>query len=131
MILCFVWWIDPDDNTPRLFLASSRNDWANRPYAPMNWQDDSMLIDKDTPTDGTTCPCARVSSSVNLTSAGSWIGVAKSGRFAVVLPSYHKQTKNVDKPLPRARLVPRFLKSEQSPAEFIAELHHTVQATSM
>jgi uncharacterized protein with NRDE domain len=89
----------------RLILAGNRDEFHDRPAAPLGWwQDDPRIL-----------------GGRDLKAAGTWLGVARSGRFGVVT-NYRDLMAPVEGAPSRGGLVPRFLTGATSPKEFLDDL---------
>ncbi|HKE93771.1 MAG TPA: NRDE family protein [Povalibacter sp.] len=89
----------------RLVLAGNRDEFHDRAAAPLNWwQDDPRIL-----------------GGRDLKASGTWLGVARSGRFGVVT-NYRDLQAPVDNAPSRGGLVPRFLTGATSPKEFLDDL---------
>src|SRR5688572_23601417 len=89
----------------RLILAGNRDEFHERPAAPLGWwQDDPRIL-----------------AGRDLKAGGTWLGVARSGRFAVVT-NYRDLQAPVEGAPSRGGLVPRFLTGATSPKEFLDDL---------
>jgi uncharacterized protein with NRDE domain len=89
----------------RLILAGNRDEFHDRPAAPLNWwQDDPRIL-----------------GGRDLKAQGTWLGVARSGRFGVVT-NYRDLQAPVEGAPSRGQLVPRFLTGATSPKEFLDDL---------
>lgn len=89
----------------RLVLAGNRDEFHDRPAAPLSWwQDDPRLL-----------------GGRDLKANGTWLGVARSGRFGIVT-NYRDLQAPVDNAPSRGNLVPRFLTGATSPKEFLDDL---------
>jgi uncharacterized protein with NRDE domain len=89
----------------RLILAGNRDEFHDRPAAPLNWwQDDPRIL-----------------AGRDLKANGTWLGVARSGRFGVVT-NYRDLQAPVEGAPSRGQLVPRFLTGATSPKEFLDDL---------
>lgn len=89
----------------RLVLAGNRDEFHDRAAAPLNWwQDDPRIL-----------------AGRDLKAHGTWLGVARSGRFGVVT-NYRDLQAPVDNAPSRGNLVPRFLTGATSPKEFLDDL---------
>ena len=89
----------------RLILAGNRDEFHDRPAAPLNWwQDDPRIL-----------------GGRDLKAGGTWLGVARSGRFGVVT-NYRDLQAPVEGAPSRGQLVPRFLTGATSPKEFLDDL---------
>jgi uncharacterized protein with NRDE domain len=89
----------------RLILAGNRDEFHDRPSAPLNWWQDD----------------ARILAPRDLKANGTWAGVARSGRFGVVTNFRDLQAPAEFSPS-RGGLVPRFLTGATSPKEFLDDL---------
>ena len=89
----------------RLILAGNRDEFHDRAAAPLNWwQDDPRIL-----------------AGRDLKAGGTWLGVARSGRFGVVT-NYRDLQAPVEGAPSRGNLVPRFLTGATSPKEFLDDL---------
>jgi len=89
----------------RLILAGNRDEFHDRPAAPLNWwQDDPRIL-----------------GGRDLKAGGTWLGVARSGRFGVVT-NYRDLQAPIEGAPSRGQLVPRFLTGATSPKEFLDDL---------
>jgi uncharacterized protein with NRDE domain len=89
----------------RLILAGNRDEFHDRAAAPLNWwQDDPRIL-----------------GGRDLKASGTWLGVARSGRFGVVT-NYRDLQAPVEGAPSRGNLVPRFLTGATSPKEFLDDL---------
>jgi uncharacterized protein with NRDE domain len=89
----------------RLVLAGNRDEFHDRPAAPLGWwQDDPRIL-----------------AGRDLKAGGTWLGVARSGRFAVVT-NYRDLQAPIEGAPSRGHLVPRFLTGATSPKEFLDDL---------
>src|SRR5688500_14654455 len=89
----------------RLILAGNRDEFHERPAAPLNWwQDDPRIL-----------------GGRDLKAGGTWLGVARSGRFGVVT-NYRDLQAPIEGAPSRGNLVPRFLTGATSPKEFLDDL---------
>lgn len=101
-LLVLAWKLHP---RYRLILAGNRDEFHDRPAAPLNWwQDDPRIL-----------------AGRDLKANGTWLGVARSGRFGVVtnFRDLHAPVENAPS---RGLLVPRFLTGATSPKEFLDDL---------
>ena len=89
----------------RLILAGNRDEFHDRPAAPLNWWQDD----------------ARILAPRDLKAHGTWLGVARSGRFGVVTNFRDLQAPAEHAPS-RGSLIPRFLTGATSPKEFLDDL---------
>lgn len=89
----------------RLILAGNRDEFHDRAAAPLNWwQDDPRIL-----------------GGRDLKAQGTWLGVARSGRFGVVT-NYRDLQAPVESAPSRGQLIPRFLTGATSPKEFLDDL---------
>jgi uncharacterized protein with NRDE domain len=89
----------------RLVLAGNRDEFHDRPAAPLAWwQDDPRIL-----------------AGRDLKAGGTWLGVARSGRFGIVT-NFRDLQAPVEGAPTRGQLVPRFLTSATSPKEFLDDL---------
>jgi len=89
----------------RLILAGNRDEFHDRASAPLNWWQDDP----------------RVLGGRDLKAGGTWLGVARSGRFGVVT-NFRDLQAPIEKAPSRGQLVPRFLTGATSPKEFLDDL---------
>jgi uncharacterized protein with NRDE domain len=89
----------------RLILAGNRDEFHDRASTPLNWWQDD----------------ARILAGRDLKANGTWLGVARSGRFGVVT-NYRDLQAPVEGAPTRGNLVPRFLTGATSPKEFLDDL---------
>ncbi len=89
----------------RLILAGNRDEFHDRPAAPLSWwQDDPRIL-----------------AGRDLKASGTWLGVARSGRFGV-LTNYRDLQAPIEGAPTRGGLVTRFLTGATSPKEFLDDL---------
>jgi uncharacterized protein with NRDE domain len=89
----------------RLVLAGNRDEFHDRSATPLNWwQDDPRIL-----------------GGRDLKASGTWLGVARSGRFGVVT-NYRDLQAPVEGAPSRGNLIPRFLTGATSPKEFLDDL---------
>ena len=101
-LLVIAWKVHP---RYRLILAGNRDEFHERPAAPLGWwQDDPRIL-----------------GGRDLKANGTWLGVARSGRFGVVT-NYRDLQAPVEGAPSRGGLVPRFLTGATSPKEFLDDL---------
>lgn len=93
----------------RLVVAANRDEFHDRPAAPLGWWSDlpGVLAGRD------------------LRAGGTWMGLARSGRFGIVT-----NFRNVEAPAPaespsRGQLVPHFLRAVREPGDFLDDLRAT------
>lgn len=101
-LLVFAWRVHPDFP---LILAGNRDEFHNRPSAPAEWWDDpsGILAGRD------------------LEAGGTWLGVRRDGRFAVVT-NYREVGAPTRKGRSRGELVSGFLSSGESVLEWADDL---------
>lgn len=90
----------------RLIVAANRDEFHERPSAPLDWW-------RDDP---------RILSGRDLRAAGSWMGVSRSGRFGVVTNFRDLEAAPAPDAPSRGRLVAQFLAGTDSPALYLDEL---------
>lgn len=89
----------------RLVLAGNRDEFHDRPSTALNWwQDDPRIL-----------------GGRDLQGGGTWLGVARSGRFGVVT-NYRDLQAPIEGAPSRGTLIPRFLTGATSPKEFLDDL---------
>src|SRR5262245_57151232 len=89
----------------RLILAANRDEFHDRPTAPLGWWQDDP----------------RVLAGRDLKAQGTWLGVARSGRFGV-LTNFRDLQAPIEGAPTRGGLVTRFLTGATSPKEFLDDL---------
>lgn len=89
----------------RLVLAGNRDEFHDRAATPLNWWTDD----------------ARILGGRDVKAGGTWLGVARSGRFGVVT-NYRDLQAPVEGAPSRGNLIPRFLTGATSPKEFLDDL---------
>jgi uncharacterized protein with NRDE domain len=88
----------------RLILAANRDEFHARPATAMHWwEEPSMLAGRD------------------LEAGGTWLGVTREGRFGVVT-NYRDMQRPAPGALSRGRLIPEFLGTNVSVADFASRL---------
>jgi uncharacterized protein with NRDE domain len=89
----------------RLVVAANRDEFHDRPTAPLGWwQDDPRIL-----------------GGRDLKAGGTWLGVARSGRFGIVT-NYRDVQAPIEGAPSRGHLIPRFLTGATSPKEFLDDL---------
>src|SRR5882757_348953 len=101
-LLVIAWKVHP---RYRLILAGNRDEFHDRPSTPLNWWQDD----------------ARILAPRDLKANGTWLGVARSGRFGVVT-NYRDLQAPIEGAPTRGSLIPRFLTGATSPKEFLDDL---------
>src|SRR5882757_8413620 len=101
-LLVIAWKVHP---RYRLILAGNRDEFHDRPSTPLNWWQDD----------------ARILAPRDLKASGTWLGVARSGRFGVVT-NYRDLQAPIEGAPTRGGLVTRFLTGATSPKEFLDDL---------
>lgn len=109
-LLLFSWKTHP---RYRLILAGNRDEFHDRPTAPLGWWQDD----------------ARILAGRDLKANGTWLGVARSGRFGVIT-NYRDLQAPVEGAPTRGGLVTRFLTGATSPKEFLDDLGGAAQRYS-
>lgn len=88
-----------------LVIAFNRDETIERPaHAAHFWED-----------------CPTILAGRDVARGGTWGGITRSGRMAFIT-FVRRQEPWMESPIPRGEIVPDFLKSTQSPEEFIATL---------
>jgi uncharacterized protein with NRDE domain len=101
-LLVLAWKLHP---RYRLILAGNRDEFHDRPSTPLGWwQDDPRIL-----------------AGRDLKAGGTWLGVARSGRFGIVT-NFRDLQAPVEGAPSRGNLVPRFLTGATSPKEFLDDL---------
>jgi uncharacterized protein with NRDE domain len=96
-----------------LLLAANRDEAADRPTEPMHWWPQGFVAGKD------------------LSAGGTWLGLAKSGRFAAVTNVRDPSIKANPVPkLSRGLLVREFLESDIDPEQYLDTLISQVSEPS-
>ena len=91
----------------RLIVAANRDEFHDRPSAPLGWWPDDP----------------RILAGRDLRGAGTWMGAARSGRFGIVTNFRELERPAEDAPS-RGDLVTRFLSGATSPKEYLDDLHN-------
>jgi uncharacterized protein with NRDE domain len=95
------WQVHPQH---RLILAANRDEFHARPAAPLaKWQDEDILAGRD------------------LAAGGTWLGVNRQRRFAVVTNFREWPASQAAGPS-RGRLIPDYLRAQTSAQGFLADL---------
>lgn len=89
----------------RLVLAGNRDEFHDRATAPLGWWSDD----------------ARILAGRDLKAHGTWLGVARSGRFGV-LTNFRDLQAPIEGAPTRGGLITRFLTGATSPKEFLDDL---------
>jgi len=95
----------------RLIVAANRDEFHDRPTAPLGWWPDD----------------SRILAGRDLRGSGTWLGAARSGRFGVVTNFRELERPAADAPS-RGDLVTRFLSGAASPQEYFDDLHNRAPA---
>jgi uncharacterized protein with NRDE domain len=90
----------------RLVVAANRDEFHDRPSAPLGWWSDDP----------------RILAGRDLRGAGTWMGVARSGRFGIVTNFRDLESPPAPDAPSRGDLVTRFLKGATSPQEYLDDL---------
>jgi uncharacterized protein with NRDE domain len=90
----------------RLVVAGNRDEFHDRLAAPLGWWTDvpGILAGRD------------------LRAGGTWMGLSRSGRFAVVTNFRNVESAAPEGSPSRGQLVPRFLGDDRAPGPFVEEL---------
>lgn len=93
-----------------LLIAANRDEFYKRPAAPLDWWSDAphVLAGRDT----------------SAPDGGTWLGVNRTGRFAVVT-NFRDPGKESKTAKSRGLLIKRFLSDAMPTVDFTAELHAT------
>jgi uncharacterized protein with NRDE domain len=89
----------------RLIVAANRDEFHDRPSAPLGWWVDDP----------------RIVAGRDLRSTGTWMGAARSGRFGIVTNFRELERPAADAPS-RGDLVTRFLATATSPRDYLDDL---------
>jgi uncharacterized protein with NRDE domain len=102
-VLAFAWRVH--EHFP-MVIAGNRDEFHERPTAPAHWWEDhpELLAGRD------------------LREGGTWMGLSRRGRFAVVTNIREQADTGDAEPRSRGGLVTDFLTSERSPAAWAADL---------
>ncbi|HMB92447.1 MAG TPA: NRDE family protein [Rhodothermales bacterium] len=103
--MCFIVLAHRIHSRYRLVFASNRDEFYERPTAPVSFWDDApqVLAGRD------------------LKGGGTWMGMTRTGRFAAL--TNHRDLRNLKEDAPtRGALVADFLKSEQQPKAYLEAL---------
>jgi uncharacterized protein with NRDE domain len=106
-LIAFDW--QPSDDKHRLALIANRDEFFERPTAPLHWWNEDFLAGKD------------------LREGGTWMGLTRSGRFAA-LTNYRGPQEKQTGLQSRGHLVANFLRSPASLSDALHELERTQQA---
>lgn len=90
----------------RLIVAANRDEFHDRPAAPLGWWQDEP----------------RILAGRDLQGGGTWMGVARSGRFGIVTNFRDLETPPAGDAPSRGDLVTRFLTGATSPKEYLDDL---------
>jgi uncharacterized protein with NRDE domain len=90
----------------RLIVAANRDEFHDRPAAPLGWWPDDP----------------RILAGRDLRGAGTWMGAARSGRFGVVTNFRELERPAAGAPS-RGDLVTRYLSAAASPRQYLDDLH--------
>jgi uncharacterized protein with NRDE domain len=95
-----------------LIVAANRDEFHRRPAAPSTFWSDAP----------------RILAGRDLEAGGTWMGVARDGRFAAV--TNYRGAREPSAPASRGSLVAEFLKNEQPPSQYVNELQRTATSYS-
>ena len=90
----------------RLIVAATRDEFHDRPAAPLGWWQDEP----------------RILAGRDLRGSGTWMGVARSGRFGIVTNFRDLEAPPAPDAPSRGDLVTRFLTGATSPKEYLDDL---------
>jgi len=102
-LLVFAWKFHPQY---RLVVAANRDEFHERPSAPLGWWSDDP----------------RILAGRDLKSGGTWMGAARSGRFGIVTNFRDLERPPSPDAPSRGELVTRFLVGATSPKEYLDDL---------
>lgn len=91
----------------RLVAAANRDEFHDRPSAPLAWWSDE----------------ARVLAGRDLRAGGTWMGVARSGRFGVITNFRDLESPPGPEAPSRGGLVPHYLVGDDAPGPYLARLN--------
>lgn len=98
---------------PSLLLAANRDEFADRPTAPLHWWNNDMLAGKD------------------LRANGTWLGITRRGRFAAVTNVRDPAISSAPVPFgSRGLMVHAYLDGEEKPLDFLQRMHSEINAPS-
>ena len=103
-LLVFAWQAHP---RYRLIFAGNRDEFHDRPAAPMHWWPQERR--------------AEILAGQDLKAGGTWLGLARSTRFGVVT-NYRDMQRPVPGAASRGELITQWLTSDESPSAFSASL---------
>ncbi len=103
-LIAFDW--QPAGKAYRLALIANRDEFFERPTAPLHWWDEALLAGKD------------------LREGGTWMGLTRSGRFAALTNFRGPQEKQTGLQS-RGQLVANFLRSTASVSDRLREFERT------
>ena len=90
----------------RLIVAANRDEFHARPSAPLGWWNDDP----------------RILAGRDLQASGTWMGVARAGRFGIVTNFRDLENPPLPESPSRGMLVTRFLTGATSPKEYLDDL---------
>ena len=98
---------------PALLLAANRDEFADRPTAPLHWWNDNMLAGKD------------------LRANGTWLGITRHGRFAAVTNVRDPSISSAPVPFgSRGLMVHAYLDGNEDPLDFLHRMHSEIKTPS-
>lgn len=108
-LLVFAWRTHP---RYRLVVAANRDEFHDRPAAALGWWNDDggVLGGRD------------------LQAGGTWIGVARNGRFGAVTNFRELESPPTTQAPSRGGLVPGFLSGNETPGEYLGRLNGSASA---
>lgn len=93
--MCLVVWKWQPETASPLILLSNRDEFYSRPTLPLHWWDERVLAGKD------------------LQEGGTWLGVSRAGKLAV-LTNYRSAKERIISAPTRGKLVADFLRNDES-----------------
>ncbi len=106
-LIAFDWQPESRDGAHRLALIANRDEFFDRPTAPLHWwQDRELLAGKD------------------LREGGTWMGLTPRGRFAA-LTNYRSPAEFNPAAKSRGHIASDYLLGDMSSTEFMQSLQHT------
>ncbi len=103
--MCLILFAYRAHKTYKLIVAANRDEFYNRPTAPVHfWEDDSHIL-----------------AGRDLYKMGTWMGVTKAGRFAA-LTNYRNPKEKTEGKRSRGELVADFLKDNKQPEYYMHEV---------
>lgn len=98
---------------PSLVIAANRDEFADRPTAPLHWWENNILAGKD------------------LRANGTWLGITRRGRFAAVTNVRDPAISSAPVPYgSRGLMVHAYLDGEDNPLDFLQQMRSEIKAPS-